>query len=415
MEYLIEGGKPLKGELHVYGAKNCALALLGATVLTDDEVILTNCPDIVDVENMLKLLSAMGKTVTRTDSTVSVKGALTSTCAPVALATLLRGSALILGGTLARHGEVTLPVPGGCAIGARPMDIHLCGFEALGATVTQSDNSVNCRGKLVGARYTLRMPSVGATENLLCACALAKGDSVLKNCATEPEVAALEQMLVQMGAKIRGAGGSELHIEGVSKLHGTQFFVIPDRIVAATYLAGAAATLGDVTVTDCVPQHLGGILDLFRPRFDVFVEENSVRLRAVGKPRGYGTVQTAPYPAFPTDMQSLLLSLAACSVGKTVIRETLFENRLAHNAEQLNKMGAQIEICGDVATVVGANLHGACVEAKDLRGGAGLVIAALAADGVSKVGGVRHIERGYIDLGGCFAELGAKISKNPFI
>ena len=410
MEYIINGGRPLCGEIPVYGAKNCALALLGASVLTDDDLVLRNCPDIADVANMIVLLQVMGKKVVRQGNTVTLSGRLTSICAPRSVATLLRGSALILGSAVARYHQVALPLPGGCAIGARPMDIHLCGLQALGVDVLDTGDMVSCKGVPKAAEYKLRFASVGATENLLCACVLAEGVSTLVNCATEPEVVALEQMLVQMGARISGAGSSVVQIEGVKKVHGTEFVVIPDRIVAATYLSAAAATYGNITVTNCCPQHMGAFLDLMSLRFDVRCRNDAIDFSAKRAPDGYGRVETAPYPFFPTDMQSLLLTLAACSCGKTVIVENLFENRLAHNAAELNKMGADISVENNVATVYGGKLHGANVSASDLRGGAGLVIAALAAEGQSAVSEIRHVGRGYVDLAGNLNKLGAEIS-----
>lgn len=409
MDYIVNGGKKLNGEIAVYGAKNCALALLGASVLTDEEIILRNCPQIVDVENMLSLLKSMGKNVERDGDTVHVQGSLTSTFAPKEFATLLRGSALLLGSTVAKYHSIDLPLPGGCAIGARPMDIHLSGLEALGIFVDRTSDKVNCRGIPKGANYALRFASVGATENLLCACALAKGESVLYNCATEPEVVALEQLLVQMGAKINGIGCSTIAIEGVTKLHGATFDVIPDRIVAATYLSSAVATLGDVTVTNCCPQHLNAFLETLSSRFYIKQYSNAIRVKADSRPDGYGEITTAPYPLFPTDMQSLVMSLAACSNGKTVIREKLFENRLKHNADELNKMGANITVQGDCAVILGRQLHCANVVAHDLRGGAGLLIAALSAEGNSRVAGVEHINRGYVNLAQCLRAIGADI------
>lgn len=410
MAYLINGGKRLKGEIAVYGAKNCALALLGASVLTNDDIVLHNCPDISDVSNMILLLQMMGKTVRRIGDTVTVSGTLTSTCAPKSVATLLRGSALILGSTVAKYHQIALPLPGGCAIGARPMDIHLSGLKTLGVEVLDAGEMVSCKGVPVGAEYKLRFASVGATENLLCACVLAKGESILSNCATEPEVVALEQMLVQMGAKIEGIGSPILKIVGVDRLHGAEFTVIPDRIVAATYLAAAAATLGKIAVTNCCPQHFAAFSELLCSRFSVRIFSDTVCINAIKIPDGYGTITTAPYPLFPTDMQSIMLSLAACSDGKTVICENLFENRLEHNAFQLNKMGAQVMVKDNIANVFGKKLYSASIRAADLRGGAGLVIAALAAEGQSVVDGVEHINRGYVNFAGMLDSIGAEIT-----
>ena len=411
MDYIINGGRRLCGEISVYGAKNCALALLGATILTNDTVVLYNCPDIVDVDNMLKLLQAMGKKVQRHGDTVQIFGGLITTSAPQQYATLIRGSALILGSTLSRYHTIDLPLPGGCAIGARPMDVHLLGLEAMGVTVVESPNSLHCSGTPHGARYNLRMPSVGATENLLCASALAKGETVLTNCATEPEVVALAQMLLAMGADISGVGTATMTIKGVDKLHGAIFRVIPDRIVAATYLAATVATCGDVAVTNCEPNHLRAFTELLTPHFQLKQYADAIHIKVEKQPLGYGSVTTAPYPNFPTDMQSLLMSLAAISCGgQTTICETLFENRLQHNALELAKMGAQIEVQADTATISGRKLHGATVVSHDLRGGAGLVVAALNAEGKSTVCGVEHINRGYSKLAEHLISLGADVA-----
>ena len=411
MDYIIKGGTRLSGEISVYGAKNCALALLGASVLTNDTLVLQNCPEIDDVNNMLRLLQAMGKKVTRKADTVQIFGGLMTTAAPERYATLIRGSALILGSTLSRYHCIDLPLPGGCAIGARPMDIHLSGLEAMGITVEQASSSVRCYGIPHGAKYNLRFASVGATENLLCASVLAKGETVLTNCATEPEVVALEHMLNAMGARISGVGSPTLTIKGVDKLHGTIFKVIPDRIVAATYLSATVATAGDVTLTHCCPEHLSAFTDLLQPHFRLQYYDDAIRLTVDKQPYSYGSVITAPYPLFPTDMQSLLMSLAAFSEGGlTTICENLFENRLQHNAQELMKMGACVDVRDNIATIYGRRLHSATVDAHDLRGGAGLVVAALNADGISTVRDMEHVNRGYCKLAENLTELGAQIT-----
>lgn len=410
MDYIIDGCKPLCGEISVYGAKNCTLTLLGASILTDDEIELTNCPDIVDVDNMIKILRNLGKRITRSYDKLTISGGLTTTVVDRSLATLLRGSALILGSVMARYHEITLPLPGGCAIGARPMDIHIDGLRAMNVDVKCNENELVCLGRPAPTAYKLRFASVGATENLLCACVLSEGRSVLYNCAIEPEVVALEEMLARMGAKIDGIGTSCLVIEGVSSLHGVTFDVIPDRIVAATYLSAVVASCGDVTIRDCNPNHLSAFLKLLKDSFNVEVYGTAIRLIVSKQPKDYGHIITAPYPFFPTDMQSLILSLAAFSNGGTsIIEEKLFENRLSKNVCELIKMGAKINCDGRVAQITGSKLNGASVIAGDLRGGAGLVIAALNANGRSIVSGVEHINRGYVDLAFNLKKLGACI------
>lgn len=411
MDYIINGKKSLYGDLPVYGAKNCALALLGATVLTTEEIVLKNCPKISDVENMLSLLESLGKKVVRSDETVAVSGPTATTSVPKEKAGLLRGSGLVLGGLVSAYGEAFLPATGGCAIGARPMDIHLQGLRAMEVSVEYDDAGIKCVGKPKGSVFRLRFPSVGATENLLCAAACACGTTVLSNCALEPEVIALENMLAQMGARIRGIGTSEIEIRGVRKLHGAEFTVIPDRIVACTYLACAAAAGGRISITNCSPRDFQAFLRILKPRFDVHVFSDAVTIYANRVPDNYGVTSTAPYPAFPTDCQQLLLSLCAQSAGGTsYIRENLFENRLEHNANQLNKMGADVVVSGCQAEITGKNLSGTEIFAGDLRGGAGLVVAALGAEGKSVVHNTENICRGYRDFSGALRSVGADIT-----
>lgn len=410
MDYIINGGNRLNGEIAVCGAKNCALPLLGASVLTSEEIVLRNCPRIVDIENMVLLLRSMGKKIVWQGDTITVKGELTSTSAPENIATLLRGSALILGGTVAKYNQIDLPLPGGCAIGARPMDIHITGLEAMGVNVTNRDGALHCFGKPVGAHYNLRFASVGATENLVCAAVLTEGETVLTNVATEPEVVALEEMLNLMGANISGVGRTELCIRGVKTLHGVEFDNIPDRVVAATYLSAVVAAGGKVAVTNCRPDHFDAFTNLLRTRFGLRIYADAVTIDVSAQPKDYGKIVTAPYPFFPTDMQSLVMSLAAFSDGgSTVIYEQLFENRLSHNADQLSKMGAKIEVKGNRARITGTKLVGSTVTAGDLRGGAGLVISGLNACGTTVVRDVSHINRGYLSLADNLSVVGADI------
>ncbi len=409
MDYIVSGGNKLYGELPVYGAKNCALALLGATVLTDEEIVLTNCPQIVDVENMLKLLQTLGKNVWRVGDVVGVSGALNTTIVATPLASLIRGSVLLMGGVLAKYGQIQLPLPGGCAIGSRPIDIHLDGLRKMGVNVCEQSAQVICNGKPNCATYKLRFPSVGATQNLICASVLSSGKTVLKNCAIEPEIVALERLLSNMGAKIGGVGCSTVTIDGVSSLHTATANVIPDRIVTATYLAGVVCAGGKLTVTNCNPHNLRSFLTLVSANFPTKVYKHEIEVTVDKKASSYGVVQTAPYPHFPTDMQSLLLSMACFAGGKTTIVENLFENRLTHNANQLNKMGAKIVVDGRVATVNGSSLAGAEVFAHDLRGGAGLVVASLGAWGQTRVCDVEHIHRGYTNLAQNLNCVGGKI------
>lgn len=411
MDYIIEGGKKLYGELSVCGAKNCALALLGASVLTDDEMILRNCPRIDDVENMLLLLRSLGKSVSRTGDVVTVGGAVTSTCIPMHIARLLRGSVLVLGSLVARFGEAFLPLTGGCAIGRRPIDIHLDGLKNMGVTV-EGSAEVWCYGKPQACNYEMRFPSVGATENLLCAAVLSDGATTLRNCAMEPEVVALEKALLSMGAKLQGIGTSCITIDGVTKLHGCDVTVIPDRIVAATYLACCVASGGKVAVTSCNPQHLVAFLTKLQP-FAPQVFEDRIVINVNCRLKDFGETVTAPYPHFPTDLQQILMSLCALSEGgRSVITEKMFENRLQHNAKQLRLMGANVVVSENTAIIDGCPLTGANVNACDLRGGAGLVVAALGAQGITHISGIQHVLRGYCDLDKNLRSVGANIWQN---
>lgn len=408
MDYIVNGGNRLCGELAVCGSKNCALALLGASVLTDDELVLRNCPQIEDVENMLLLLCRLGKKVSRDDNCVSVSGAVTTPRISAELAKKLRGSVLLLGGLIARCREAYLPATGGCAIGRRPVDIHIDGLRNMGIEVEEGEET-SCFGRPRGCCYKMRFPSVGATENLLCAASLASGVTILDNCAVEPEVVALEMMLQSMGAKMFGVGTDCVTIYGVSKLHGTSFSVIPDRIVAATYLACCVAAGGNVLISDCEPKHLEAFLHKLRP-FEPIVTKDAIALNVSRPVFDFGHTVTAPYPCYPTDAQQILLSLCAlANGGRSFITEKLFENRLTHNCEQLKLMGARICVDGDTAVVDGCRLHGARLAACDLRGGAGLVVAALGAEGTSHISGAQHVLRGYCDFAENLEKLGAQI------
>ena len=409
MDYIVNGGNKLSGSLHVYGAKNCVLACLAATLLTDEQVVLTNCPDIVDVTNMAGCLTALGKRVCRYGDVIVVDGTPSTSAVPREKAVLLRGSALLLGPLVARSGNCVLPLPGGCAIGARPMDIHVDGLRALGADVETFADKIECRSGVSGGKYALRFASVGATENLICAAVCANGRTELDNCAREPEIAAMCRMLNAMGARIDGIGRSRVCIEGVDKLHGTTFAVIPDRIVAATYIACGLSAGGELSVVGCPSRYLSAFVDAFGGGGAIRAYKDMQHVSASGRVRLPQRIVTAPYPGFHTDMQSLALSLAATGRGKCTICENLFENRLAHNAEQLNKMGGNVQVDGRCACVTGGKLHGANVTSHDLRGGAALICAALAAEGTTVVSDQGYILRGYCNLAEELASVGGSV------
>lgn len=407
MQYVIEGGNKLFGTVEVCGSKNSVLPLLAASVLTDCDVTFTNCPQITDVFNMIEAVRSTGKKVTFLGDVITVSGTA-SEFSVTKKASLLRASVLLAGSLFGRLGKAELPLPGGCNIGARPIDVHVDGLRSLGANVT-CDDSLKLDGKAKGGEHFLRVASVGATENLLLASVLADGETHLHNCAVEPEVVALENFLTKLGAKIDGIGTSDVTVTGVRSLGGAMWKVGSDRIVAATYVCAVLATGGNATVKNCRLDELGAFSDVILRSAELRQVGGDVVVNSLGKTKGFGYVETGPHPMFPTDCQSLLLSLASVTCGDTVICEKVFENRLKNNADELTKMGAKIRLQGNVAHVSGTKLFGETTTANDLRGGAGLVIAGLAAGGKTVVKNVEHVMRGYPDLHEKLSQLGAKI------
>lgn len=408
MYYEISGGKKLFGEVSVYGAKNAVLPLLASSVLADAPLCIENCRPLGDVETMCQILRSLGvEIIWKGHKIAAYPQGLCSCEIPQFLGSKIRASVLLMGALLGKNKVAKLPLPGGCSIGKRPIDIHLDGFAKLGAKFDCSNDVLVADGrKMHGNKVELSFPSVGATENLLLGSVLTKGETKLTNCAIEPEVVQLEQALVQMGAKIDGIGTSCLTIEGVDSLNGATVTAVGDRIVAATYLLAVAGTGGKVKVTGVESKHCAFLLNLLQKAGCVVSCDDGIVIES-DKLDGLGRVETAPYPGFPTDVQSLLLSLACVCDGYTEIKEGLFENRLEHNARQLQRLGAKISVSGNVAKISGGTLSGATVDANDLRGGAGLVLAGLFAKGITRVNNVHHVERGYFDLIGALKDLGA--------
>jgi UDP-N-acetylglucosamine 1-carboxyvinyltransferase len=410
----IEGGRRLRGAVEVAGAKNAALPALAACLLTAEPVVLDNLPRVRDVRTMLRVLEQLGASVDATERGAAVRvPAIASFEAPYDLVRTMRASVLVLGPLLARHGRARVSLPGGCAIGERPIDFHLAGLRAMGADVVLEHGYVEARAsRLDGARITFPVKSVTATENLMMAAALARGTTVLLNCAAEPEVVDLAELLVAMGASIRGAGTDEIVVEGRPGLHGASHPVIPDRIEAATYLVAAALTGDDVTISCCRPGHLQAVLDLLRSAgVDVRAEgDDALRVRASDE-LSARDLATAPYPGFPTDMQAQYMALMTQARGAAVVSETIFEKRFMHVGE-LRRMGADIRIDGHAATVIGpTRLTGAQTMATDLRASACLVLAALVADGVTVVDRVYHLDRGYEAMESKLRALGASVER----
>jgi UDP-N-acetylglucosamine 1-carboxyvinyltransferase len=410
---LIEGGVPLKGEVAVSAAKNAALPALAAALLTSGRLTLTNVPDLGDVRTMLKLLATLGAVVTRRgkEATVTVER-VASDLAPYELVSTMRASVLVLGPLVARYGSARVALPGGCAIGVRPIDQHLKGLASLGAEIAIENGYVVARAsRLKGARIATDLVTVTGTENLMMAAALAEGTTVIENAAREPEVGDLAALLTAMGARLHGVGTERIEIEGVRELSGAVHRVVPDRIEAGTLLVAGAITRGDVRVTDMVPDHVAAVIAKLE-ECGVAVETgpNWVRVRADDRPRPADIV-TSPFPGFPTDMQAQLMTLLGLADGESKVTETIFENRYMHAAE-LARMGARISTEGSVAVIRGVETYqGAPVMASDLRASAALVLAGVAARGRTEVSRIYHLDRGYERLETKLGALGARIER----
>jgi UDP-N-acetylglucosamine 1-carboxyvinyltransferase len=412
-KFVIEGPSRLEGEVAISGAKNAALPCLAAALLTSETVRLTNLPDVADIRTMGKLLQHVGARIERDGDAASIEvPAIGSADAPYELVKTMRASVLVLGPLLARAGSVRVSLPGGCAIGVRPINLHLAAFEKLGAEVRLEHGYVEAKApRLTGAEVVFDMVTVTGTENVMLAATLARGTTRLVNAAREPEVTALAMMLNAMGAKISGAGTETIVVEGVETLHGVTHPIIPDRIEAGTYALAAAATRGDVIVRQCAPEHLSALTARMSST-GVRIETigDTLRVRAEG-PLLAQDVATAPYPGFPTDLQAQWMALAAGMDGVATITETIFENRFQHVAE-LVRMGARIRLEGRWAVVEGpARLSGAKVMASDLRASAALAIAALTAEGATTIDRVYHLDRGYAKMEEKLVRLGAKVRR----
>ncbi len=409
----IQGGAPLSGEVAVSGAKNAALPILCAGLLTAEPLIVSHVPDLRDVATNIKLLQVMGARVQRDGDKVIVDaGKVSELVAPYDLVKTMRASVLTLGPLTARFGEARVSLPGGCAIGSRPVDLHIKGLQAMGAEIAIEHGYMHAKAKrLKGARIFFDTVTVTGTENLMMAAALAEGKTVLENAAREPEVVDLANCLSAMGAKIEGHGSDIITVHGVKELHGANYRVMPDRIEAGTFLAAAAATGGNITVTDVRAEILDAVLDKLREAgANVKVHSDAITLSVRGRPKAVN-VRTAPYPGFATDMQAQFMALNAIAAGTGVITETIFENRFMH-VQELRRLGAQIDIQGNTAVVRGVDkLEGATVMATDLRASACLVIAGLAAQGETIIDRIYHLDRGYERIEQKLSKLGAQIRR----
>jgi UDP-N-acetylglucosamine 1-carboxyvinyltransferase len=414
---VIRGGNPLLGTVRISGAKNAALPCMAAALLTDEPIILENIPQVRDIETTRKLLAAMGAEVElgygrAHHRTTICANALATPEASYELVKTMRASTLVLGPLVARCGRARVSLPGGCAIGARPIDLHIKGLERLGAKITQEHGYVEATtSRLQGAEIVFDKITVTGTEDLLMAATLAEGETMMQNCAREPEVADLAALLNAMGAHIQGAGLSTIHVKGVSKLHGAKHRIIPDRIEAGTFITASALTGGDLNVTSCDPNHLTAILQkLAETGVKTAIKADSVRVMG-DQPLTAADLNTEEYPGFPTDMQAQYMTLATQAEGTSIVLENIFENRFMH-AQELVRMGANIKIEGRRAIVRGKTpLSAAAVLASDLRASASLVLAALVADGETIIDRVYHIDRGYENIEEKLKAVGAEVRR----
>ncbi|MFD2116220.1 UDP-N-acetylglucosamine 1-carboxyvinyltransferase [Paenibacillus yanchengensis] len=415
---VIEGGRPLSGSIAIQGAKNAALPIMAASMLASGKFIIEQVPDLLDIQVMLSILRELGCQAEHNEKIVTINTELVhSPHVPETLMRQMRSSIFLMGPLLARFGEAKVYQPGGCAIGERKIDLHLEGLKALGAEIEESGSLIVCRAKqLYGADIHLSFPSVGATENIMMAAVLAKGRTTISNAAREPEIQDLQNFLIAMGANIIGAGTDTITIEGVEQLQPCRYRVIPDRIVTGTMMVAAAVTRGNVTLHNTQPAHLTSLIHVMRRAgVQIIIDNDIIIVSNSGRPKAIERVVTSPYPAFPTDLQSQLMVLLSLADGVSLLKETIFEGRFMHVGE-LSRMGADIRVDMNIAFIRGVQrLYGATVEATDLRAGAALVIAGLAAKGRTVVEQIHHIDRGYDRIEETLASLGADITRQSTI
>ena len=411
---IVEGGRPLKGTVRVQGAKNSVLPILAACILAPGESVIHNCPALSDVDASVEILRHLGCRVEQEGDTLRVDArAPTGCCVPERLMREMRSSVIFLGAILGRMGEAVMSYPGGCELGPRPIDLHLAAIRSLGGQVEEGGGGLACRGsRLEGCEITLALPSVGATENAMLTAVAARGVTTINNAAREPEIVDLQGFLHTLGARVRGAGSSVITVEGGLPLHGGEYTVMADRIVAATYLSAAAAAGGEVELLGADYRHLSTVTAaLAEAGCAVHSTPEVIRLACSAPLQGVRPIHTAPYPGFPTDAQPPLLAALCRGTGTSVFVENIFESRYRHVGE-LARMGADIRVEGRVAVVCGVSrLHGARLQAADLRGGAALAVAALGAEGRSTLTGLEHVDRGYQSLEGDLCCLGAEVRR----
>lgn len=411
---IINGANRLGGEISVHGAKNSVLPILAATLLIKGECIIHNVPKLADVDASIKILEYLGVKVKKESNTVAVDASLiTKNHIPEEMMREMRSSIIFLGSLLSRVKEASLCYPGGCDIGVRPIDLHISSLKKLGAVITENGNCISCKASgFHGSKIILTFPSVGATENIIISSVLAKGKTTIINAAREPEISDLAAFLNSCGAKIFGAGEGTIEIEGVEHLHPAEHTIIPDRIVAATYMSIAAINCKELIIKDIKANHLSPVFPIFMDMgCKLFVDSGNLKLISPGRIKRVKNINTMPYPGFPTDCQAIVMAALTKAKGTTIIKESIFESRFKHISE-LNRFGADIAVNDRIAVVNGVkNLYGANVYCTDLRGGAALVIAGLAAEGVTAIGDIYHIDRGYENIENSLKQIGADISR----
>ncbi len=412
--YIINGGNKLEGRVNISGSKNATLPIMAASILNEGTTTLYNVPDIYDVKIMINILENVGCKIYRNrDKVVIDSRNVSDTVIPDVLMRQMRSSVMLVGAVIGRKRQCNFSYPGGCEIGARPIDLHMRAFRKLNVNVRENSGYIYCDTDCIkNTELNLDFPSVGATENVMLLSVLGEGNTTIKNAAREPEIIDLQNILNKMGAKVQGAGSNIIYIEGVKKLKDVTYTIMPDRIEAGTYLCMGVATKGHIILDNVNVEHISSILSkLEETKARIIIRKNSIELIGNSKIMGIDTIKTMPYPGFPTDMQSQFVSMLTISKGTSIVTENIFENRFKYVSE-LIRMGAKINVEGRTAIIKGVkNLEGALIEAHDLRGGAALVIAGLIANGQTKLIGIKHIQRGYEDIDKKLLLLGAKIKK----
>ncbi|MBR7132181.1 MAG: UDP-N-acetylglucosamine 1-carboxyvinyltransferase [Clostridia bacterium] len=413
-EIIINGGKRLSGEINIQGAKNSVLPVLAGTILCKGNCVVNNCPDISDVETSVKILESLGCKCHRDKNTVTVCGECVPHYEiPEALMREMRSSVVFLGAIIGRNGRAVISSPGGCELGPRPIDLHLSALAKMGVTITEEHGFLYCNaeGGIKGAEISLGFPSVGATENIILAAATAKGLTVIHNAAREPEISDLADFLNSAGARIYGGGSDTVYIHGVEELRGTEHSIIPDRIAAATYMACAAITGGEIKIRNIMPSHMVAMLSVFRESgCNIEISGKNLTLKAPDRLFSIPQIRSQVYPGFPTDAGPVIIAMLCKAEGNTVFSENIFESRFRY-IDELKRLGAKIKTEGKIAVIDGiASLSGAGCKATDLRGGAALVTAGLAANGTTVIGEIQHIKRGYDDIVGTLKKLNADIN-----